>query len=113
VNNLKCYFNYSTLKAKVGNSIKGYEELDCVQVPTFKRVILEKESLGNGWYGSKQKVEKTYNNYFIILKNNKPFGVLYEPYSEKHNIKSNIIDINFNHPHSEITKFIKILKINN
>ena len=56
--NPKCYFNYKTLTAKVGNYTKGYEELECIQVPTFKRTILEKESLKNGWYGTKQEVWK-------------------------------------------------------
>ena len=107
--NPKCYFNYKTLTAKVGNYTKGYEELECIQVPTFKRTILEKESLKNGWYGTKQEVEKVYDYYFIILKHNKPFDVLYNPYGT--NIKSDIISINANHPHPEILKFIE--KLNN
>ena len=64
--NPKCYFNYKTLTAKVGNYTKGYEELECIQVPTFKRTILEKESLKNGWYGTKQ-LENLGKN---IIKNN-------------------------------------------
>lgn len=104
---LKCYFNYSTLIAKVGNTYKGFEELQCIQIPTFKRKVLEKEDLGNGWYGEERLVEKVYDKYFIILKNNKPFGVLYRPHHEKRNIKSDIFPLNYNHPFKEISNFIK------
>jgi len=103
----KCHFNYSTLIAKVGNTYKGFEELQCIQIPTFKRKVSEKEWLGNGWYGEKRLIEKVYNKYFIILKDNKPFGVLYNPYHEKYNIKSDIFPLDYDHPFKEIGNFIK------
>jgi hypothetical protein len=102
----KCYFNYSTLTAKVGNIYKGYEELPCIQIPTFKRKVKERESLGNGWYGGMEIVEKVYDKCFIIIKDNKPFGVLQHPYHESNNIKSDILPITHKLVHKEITDYI-------
>lgn len=107
----KCYFNYSTLIAKVGNSYKGYEELKCVQVTPFTKQVEQRESLGGGWYGSMETVTKTFDRYFIIIKDNKPFGVLLEPYHEIHNIKSDIHPLDCKWFHQEIKSFI--LKLQN
>lgn len=103
----KCHFNYNTLEAKVGNKIKGYETLNCLPVPIFKRIIKERESLGNGWYGS-NKVDVEYEyKCFIIMKNNKPFGILINPYHEE-SIKNDIISID-SKTCIEIDNFIKTL----
>ena len=102
----KCYFNYSTLIAKVGNSYKGYEELKCVQVPAFTKQVKERESLGGGWYGSMETVTKTFDRYFIILKDDKPYGVLIEPYHEVTSIKSDIHPLDCKWFHQEIKSFI-------
>lgn len=101
----KCYFNYDTLEAKVGNVVKGYEILNCLKVPTFKRNKKERESLGNGWYGEKITVEVIYDKCFIIIKDNKPFGLLIDPYYEP-TIKSNIYAID-KPQFKEIEHFIK------
>lgn len=102
----KCYFNYSTLIAKVGNSNKGYQELKCVQVTPFTKQVKERESLGGGWYGSTETVTKTFDRYFIILKDNKPYGVLLEPYHEVTRIKSDIHPLDCKWLATEIKSFI-------
>ena len=89
----KALFNLTDLTVKVGNKIKGYEILPVLKVPTFKRIVLERESLGNGWYGSKEKVEKIYDRYYIIMKEGNPYGILSEPYIHD-NIKSDILPLN-------------------
>jgi hypothetical protein len=107
----KCYFNYSTLIAKVGNSYKGYEELKCVQVTPFTKQVKERESLGEGWYGSIETVTKTFDSYFVILKDDKPFGVLLDPYHEITRIKSDIHPLDCKWLSTEIKSFI--LKLTN
>ena len=102
----KCYFNYSTPIAKVGNSYKGYEELKCVQVPAYKRNVKKRESLGGGWYGSKETVTEEFKWNFIILKDDKPYGVLIHPYGEITRIKSDIHPLDTKWFHQEIKSFI-------
>ena len=103
----KAYFDYNTLKAKVGNSYKGYEELSCLQVPTFTKTVLERSDEGGGWYGAKEKVTKKYDKFFVILKDNKPYGVLLEPYNIT--IASDIHPINKKFYFKEINDFINFL----
>lgn len=77
----KCNFDRDKLIAKVGNIYKGFRELECIQVPVFKKMIKEKEDLGGGWYSSKSiMVEKTFDGYYVIMENDKPFGVIYCAY---------------------------------
>lgn len=105
----KAYFNYATLQAKIGNSYKGYEELECIQVPTFTKIKLERTDEGNGWYGGKEKVTKKYDRFFVIIKDNKPFGVLLEPYHQSSGIASDIHPINKKFYFKEINDFINSL----
>jgi hypothetical protein len=102
----KCYFNYSTLIAKVGNSYKGYEELTCVQVTPFTKQVKERECLGNGWKGAEQIVDRVFDRYFIILKDDKPYGVLLDPYHEITRIKSDIHPLDCKWFDTEIKSFI-------
>ncbi len=104
----KCYFNYNTLKAKVGNIHKGYEELNCLKVPTFTKTKLERSDEGNGWYGAKEKVTYTHNDWFIIMKDNKPFGILMSPYIQE-TIKSDIHPLNTKKLHYIVKNFINQL----
>ncbi len=101
----KCYFDYNTLIAKVGNSYKGYKELQCIQVTPFTKQNKEKESLGNGWYGGLILVTKTYDKYFAIIENGKIIGILNHPYYQ--NIKSDILPINYKYHPAEVIEFIK------
>jgi hypothetical protein len=98
----KCHFNYETLKAKIGN-----KELQCVQIPPFTKQKLEREDAGNGWYGAKVLVTKTYDKYFAIIENGKIRGILIEPYHQVHSILSDIYPLDYNYPHKEIKDFIK------
>lgn len=100
----KCHFNYSTLIAKVGNSRKGYHELRCIQVPPFTKQVKERESLGGGWYGSIGTVTRKFDRYFIVMKDNKPYGVLLEPYHEA--TKSDIYPLDTKWIAKEIKSFI-------
>ena len=103
----KCYFNYDTLIAKVGNSYHGFEELNCVRVPAFTKEVYERSDAGGGWYGAKELVTYEYTQYFVIMKDDKPFGVLYYPYHEE--IKNDIWPVNARHPFKEIKDFINTL----
>ena len=104
----KCYFEYKTLTAKVGNIHKGYEILQCLQVPPFTKIVEERESLGNGWYGDRIQVEKTFDKYFIVVRDNKPIGVLYHPIE---NMKCDIMPLWYKY-YPEVTEFISSIKIN-
>ena len=104
----KCYFNYDTLVAKVGNKYKGYKELQCIKIPTFTKQFRERQSLGNGWYGDIIIVDKIFDKYFIILENNIPIGVLNHPYYQ--DIKSDILPINYKYHPKEVITFIKNYK---
>ena len=101
----KCYFDYESLIAKVGNSHKGYKELQCIQIPPFTKQEWERESLGNGWYGGKILVTNTYDRCFAIIENNKVVGILLKPYH--YTIKSDIYPIDYKYPYKEIEDFIK------
>ena len=104
----KCHFSYKTLIAKIGNSYKGYEELECIQVPSFTKTISEKACLGKGWYGGMTEVKKTFDRFFVIMKDNKPFGLLDNPYDEDSQIKTDILPLNAKY-FPEIINFIKTL----
>ena len=106
----KCYFNYATLIATVGNSYKGYDELSCIQIPPFTKQELERESLGNGWYGSKVLITKVYDRYYVIIKDTKIYGILMYPYHQDLKIKSDIYPINYKYFLPEIKHFINDFK---
>jgi len=107
---LKCYFDYDTLITKVGTKEKGYREIKAIQVPTYSRIVREKEDLGNGWYSSKSiTVKKEYKYNFVLIENGKLLGVLLHPYDKT--IKSDIHPINSKYVADEIRTFIKSLVV--
>lgn len=106
----KAFFNYDTLKATVGSIYKGYTELDCVQVPPFKKTTMERTDEGGGWVSAyKVPVTKEYDSFFVIMKNNKPYGVLLNPHHQSVNISNNIYPITNKFQHKEINNFINSL----
>lgn len=101
----KCFFNYDTLIAKTGNTHKGYEDLNCIKVPTFNIQVWEREDAGNGWFGGKELVTKTMDRVFIVMKDNKPHGVLINPYHQDFSIKSDILSLDSKFP-QQVKDFI-------
>ena len=48
-----------------------------VKLPTYTQTWYEKESLGNGWYGSnKEKITCVQDNAYLVLNNEKPIGFI-------------------------------------
>lgn len=63
-------------------------DLQVVKMPDFTISYKERESLGNGWYGSTMEtITKTIDNCYIVIKDNKPFGYfIYYPSDHKQQI---------------------------
>lgn len=104
----KCHFNKSNLTARVGNIYKGYETLQCVQVTPFTKTVKELEgNLEDGY--SYVTVDKLFDHYYVLLKNNLPFGLLIDPFDITYNyISSEIYPLN--HPWKEVSEFITQLQ---
>lgn len=52
------YFNWDDFTIKIGNVNKGYTIFKCLKVPNYTIIYKERESLGNGWYGSSEEITK-------------------------------------------------------
>jgi len=103
MSNPKCKFNRITLTVTFGSRYKHLGELNCLQIPAFKQIVMERSDEGNGWYGPKIPVEKVIDNYYLILHNGKAFGILHNPYTT--DIFSDILSIDDKHP-EQVIKFI-------
>lgn len=88
-------FNHSDLTVKFGGEFSKPENIftaNAIKVPKYTIVSTERESLGNGWYGGRVKVEREYDRSYIIVHENTIIGWMI-PYPQDiktflHDIKS-------------------------
>jgi len=93
--------NTCVVRNKATNS---HDILPCLKVPTYYSIVRERSDEGNGWYGPMQSVKKAYKDTFIIVKDNKLYGILYSPYHM--GIRTDIYQVSDKTP-KEVMDFIK------
>lgn len=108
----KGWFNIEEMTVQFGGAMSKPEFIftaKAIKCPTYKRMVKERESLGGGWYGSMEVVEKIYDKYYLVIKDGVCIGVMYSPYVIS-GIKSDLHPINEKTP-NEIMIFFNSLKI--
>lgn len=104
----KGLFNPETLTVKFGGPLSKPEsvfEAKAVKVPDYKILVRERESLGGGWYGAMETIEKIVTDSYLILREGKIIGCMISPYHPKHNIKTDLLPMDYGGVHAPIKIF--------
>lgn len=77
-------FNHNDLTVQFGGELSKPHNIfsaTAIKVPKYTYHVKERESLGNGWYGSTETNTYTEDNLYVIIKDGVCIGQM-RPYSE-------------------------------
>lgn len=103
-------FDCETMTVTFGGELSKPENrfvANAIKVPDYKYKKQERESLGNGWYGSMEVNEYTEDNEYLIFKENGEFMGAMSPYrGDMKHCKSQLY-----HPIKQALDFLKTLNV--
>lgn len=84
-------FDWQTMTVKFGGALSKPHNIftaTAIKIPDYKYKVKERESLGNGWYGSMEINEYEETNLYVIIKDGVCIGQM-RPYHQE-GIKSSL-----------------------